>query len=258
MNLIPYTKRILRAITLITATVILFSAIIITTPKKTQAHTLSSDENRSIAGAQKIIDKTMHNIESDNEKNEDNDPNAGALNGYEARYTKTAVRLREEPSEESEILGVYFINTELLAKEENGWSNVIIGDETGYMRSDLLSKTTSELPTYQSSNYDVYEEEILNPDNGTIEGPSGKETYYNLPMNYIVGRLKRLGYKGDYWIRDDGMKMYGDKIIVAANWDVHPFGSTVQTSRGMGLIADMCGSSYTSGNPYWIDLAANW
>lgn len=105
----------------------------------------------------------------------------------------------------------------------------------------------------------VWRGPVLTARAGTIQGPSGKETYYNLPMQGVVNRMRRLGYDAEnwpYWIRSDGCKMLGDKIMVAANLNVHPRGSVVETSLGSGLVCDTGG--FARNNPYQLDLATNW
>lgn len=105
----------------------------------------------------------------------------------------------------------------------------------------------------------VWRGAILTAQAGTIQGPSGKETYYNLPMQGVVRTMRGLGYDAvnwHYWIRSDGCKMLGDKIMVAANLNVHPRGSVVETSLGSGLVCDTGG--FARNNPYQLDLAVNW
>ena len=113
---------------------------------------------------------------------------------------------------------------------------------------------------------------VLTASKGTNQGPSGKETYYNLDMSGIVSGLNRGGWvytqcvdqslidhildTSGYWIRDDGCKMFGDYIMVAANLSVHPRGSLVPTSLGMGIVIDTGGFAY--GNPNQLDIATNW
>lgn len=80
-----------------------------------------------------------------------------------------------------------------------------------------------------------------------------KETYYNLPMGGVVSIAKSQGIEGEYWVREDGVKMYGDKIIVAADLNTHPRGSTVETSLGTGIVLD---TGYMSSNG--IDIAVSW
>ena len=83
-----------------------------------------------------------------------------------------------------------------------------------------------------------------------------KETYYNLDMSYVVYRAQQDGLEGEYWVRDDGCKMFGDYIILACNRDVHPYGSIVMTSLGAGISLDTGGFAYS--NPYAVDIATTW
>jgi len=83
-----------------------------------------------------------------------------------------------------------------------------------------------------------------------------KETYYNLNMKRIVRTAEQRGIEGMYWEREDGMKMYGDYIIVAANHNYHPYGSLVVTSRGVGIVLDT--GTFAKTNPEQYDLAVTW
>ncbi|MGI5888660.1 MAG: hypothetical protein ACOX6J_04705 [Oscillospiraceae bacterium] len=83
-----------------------------------------------------------------------------------------------------------------------------------------------------------------------------KETYYNLDMSVIVSVAHARGIEGEYWINDLGCKMLGDYIMVAANYTVHPYGSLVETSLGMGIVVDTGG--FASESPYQIDIATSW
>lgn len=91
---------------------------------------------------------------------------------------------------------------------------------------------------------------------GVFNGPSGLETYYNMDMSVIVQVAHSNGIGGEYWIREDGCKMLGDYIMCACNRDVHPYGSLVQTSLGMGISLDTGG--FAANNPTQIDIATNW
>ena len=97
---------------------------------------------------------------------------------------------------------------------------------------------------------------VLTASAGTITGPSGKETYYNLNMSGVVSIMRSLGNTDEYWVRDDGVKMLGDYVMVAANLDVHPRGSLVETSLGMGIVCDT--GSFASGNATQLDIAVSW
>ena len=101
--------------------------------------------------------------------------------------------------------------------------------------------------------------------NGTVNGPSGREVWYNLDMSNIVEYLNRhfrgkkgLSKKAHYFVRKDGVKCYGDKdgtyyIMAAANTDIHPKGTILKTTRGKTIICDKIGT----GNNY-IDIAVTW
>lgn len=94
---------------------------------------------------------------------------------------------------------------------------------------------------------------------GSIQGPSGKETYYNLNMNGVVSIMRRMGFSESeypYNVRADGVKCLGPYVMVAAHLGKRPRGSKVQTSLGTGLVCDTGG--FASSNPTQIDIATAW
>ena len=97
---------------------------------------------------------------------------------------------------------------------------------------------------------------VLTRSRGTITGPSGKETYYNLNMSVIVRMMHNMGYDYEYWVRDDGVKMLGDYVMVAANLNIRPSGSLVETSLGTGIVCDT--GTFAKRNPTQIDIAVAW
>lgn len=97
---------------------------------------------------------------------------------------------------------------------------------------------------------------VLNSYAGTVQGPSGKETYYNLNMSGVIQIMQNMGYNYTYWVRDDGCKMYGDYIMCAANLSVHPRGSLVETSLGTAIVCDTGGFAYY--NTTQLDIATTW
>lgn len=105
-------------------------------------------------------------------------------------------------------------------------------------------------------NFRYYYGEILTPQFGAVMGPSGLETYYNLPMGGVIDIMKSYGYNYKYWVRSDGVKMYGDYVMVAANLNIRKRGSHVKTTRGMGIVCDT--GSFAYSNPYQLDIAVNW
>ena len=96
----------------------------------------------------------------------------------------------------------------------------------------------------------------LTKSKGVNYGPIGKETYYNLNMSGVVRVMRNMGFDEvnyPYWIREDGCKMLGPYIMVAANFSHFPRGSVVECSRGIALVCD-------TGHLGWnhLDLATNW
>lgn len=88
----------------------------------------------------------------------------------------------------------------------------------------------------------------------TFEGH--QESWYNLKMTKVIQRAQANGITGVYWENSDGLKMYGSYIIVAANYDIYPYGSLVNTSRGIGVVLDT--GEFIKKNPTMIDLAVAW
>ena len=98
----------------------------------------------------------------------------------------------------------------------------------------------------------------LNRTIGTISGPSGKESYYNLNMNLVVSNAHNAGIEGDYWVREDGVKMLGSYVLAACDVSgaVHNRYDIVSTSLGDAICADT--GLFAEQNPYQIDIAAAW
>ena len=113
-----------------------------------------------------------------------------------------------------------------------------------------VEEVVEEEPEY------VWDGPVLNSYIGTVEGPSGKETYYNLPMSRVVEIMHELGFEGEYWVRDDGVKMFGDYIMVAADLSHRPKGTILPTSLGMAMVCDTGG--FVKWNSYQIDIAVAW
>lgn len=97
----------------------------------------------------------------------------------------------------------------------------------------------------------------LTKEAGRIVGPSGgEETYYNMNMDGVISIMRGMGNNDRYWIRDDGVKMLGDYVMVAANFSVHPRGSKVETSLGTGIVCDTGG--FAADHPQNLDIAVDW
>ena len=97
---------------------------------------------------------------------------------------------------------------------------------------------------------------VLTRSAGVVMGPSGKETYYNLDMSGVVQIMRNMGNTDEYWVREDGCKMLGDYIMCAANLDVHPRGTLVESSLGTCIVADT--GLFAATNPTMIDISTVW
>ena len=118
----------------------------------------------------------------------------------------------------------------------------------------LKESRRAELASQTRSLY--WDGPVLTRSKGSVYGPSGKETYYNLNMSGCVRNMNRRGYYYEVWVRNDGCKMFGDYIMCAANLGVHPFGSLVECSLGTCIVVDTGG--FAAGNPNQLDIAVTW
>ena len=122
-----------------------------------------------------------------------------------------------------------------------------------------VTPVTTASNTDASQNTSSPYENHLNAYDGTFEGPSGHETYYNLDMSGVVSIMRSNGYSEEeypYWIRNDGVKMFGPYVIVAANLDIRPKGTILECSMGTAIVCDTGG--FAAGNPYQLDVAVTW
>ena len=114
----------------------------------------------------------------------------------------------------------------------------------------------SDNPIYKPEPNPVPSGAHLTKESGTFNFEGHTETYYNLDMSVVVQVAKSRGIAGEYHVRSDGAKMIGDYIMVAASYDLHPYGSLVNTSLGMGIVVDTGG--FVAWNPTNLDLACDW
>lgn len=101
--------------------------------------------------------------------------------------------------------------------------------------------------------------EGLTKTSGVFMGPSGKETWYNLPMGNVVKTMRSLGYTESaypYSIRDDGVKTLGDYVMVATDLNEYNKGDLIETSLGTGIICDT--GDFTEVGDVKVDIATNW
>lgn len=79
------------------------------------------------------------------------------------------------------------------------------------------------------------------------------ETWYNRPMTKVVQTAQNKGIPCDFWIRADGVKMFGQWVIVAAHPSVTRY-TFIETSLGTGIVLDR----HTVKDKKLIDIATAW
>ena len=96
---------------------------------------------------------------------------------------------------------------------------------------------------------------VLTAKIGTIGYHDHRETWYDLPMTNVIERADQYyGQKGEFAIREDGVKTYNGFVIVATDWEKYPYGSTVETTLGIGVVLD----AHTAKNKNLVDVATAW
>ena len=173
---------------------------------------------------------------------------------------------------------IELLNNEIIILKETASETDVKIDN---IDNTLIDKIDAEIDNYiadmnEITEIEELEEDIVNQNNtyvnttyiqptgdGVLTASKGvnyygnqKETYYNLPMDGVISIAKSQGIEGEYWVREDGCKMYGNYIIVAANLDIHPRGSLVETSLGTGIVLDTGG--FAASNPNQVDIATDW
>ena len=130
-------------------------------------------------------------------------------------------------------------------------------NDTQFVQSNVeaLTQIIYSQPTSQAAQY-ISNASGLTATGGVYYGPSGKETYYNLNMSGVLDIMRDMGNNDNYWVRDDGAKMLGDYVIVAADLNKYPRGSIVDTSLGQGIVCDT--GSFTQSSDTQLDIATDW
>ena len=75
-------------------------------------------------------------------------------------------------------------------------------------------------------------------------------------MSVCVQNAKNAGAQGDYWVREDGVKMLGEYVMVAADFSIRPLCTIVPTSLGMGIVVDTGG--FVMNNQMQLDIVVAW
>ncbi len=146
-------------------------------------------------------------------------------------------------SDNQEALEEYLLQLQALIEQQK---NEQTAAQKTVSRKELAEQTRSK--TWNGA--------VLNKTNGVVNGPNGKETYYNLNMSKIVAALQAKSKDSEYWVRNDGVKMFGEYIMVAANLSVYPRGTVVETSLGTGIVCDT--GAFARSSSITFDIATAW
>ena len=129
---------------------------------------------------------------------------------------------------------------------------------TTQTESTTTVTTTTTVPT-STTTKSSWTGDVLSKSKGVVNGPSGRETYYNLNMTSVINSMRRAGYSEaeyPYWVREDGVKMLGNYVMVAANYSIRPKGSIIESSLGAAIVCDTGG--FVKHHPTQIDVAVTW
>lgn len=129
-------------------------------------------------------------------------------------------------------------------------------DHLKQLDDEIEKQKTKNPPVEISEKHSIPTGPHLTKTLGVFNGPSGKETYYNLNMSGVVRILQRSGIDGYYWVRSDGVKMWGKHVMCAADLNIRPRGSLVLTSLGTGIVVDT--GTFIYSNRCQLDIATSW
>ncbi len=183
----------------------------------------------------------------------------------ETKYISGDGVLKSEPVGNAGDAAAVTLNDEVTVtgrNDETYW-RVSFNGMTAYVDRNLLmdekyvEPEPEPAPSYSEPQTNpAWDGSVLTRSAGVVYGPSGKETYYNLNMSGVIAILQGMGINGEYWVRSDGVKMYGDYVMAACAFDIRPRGSTVETSLGTAICADTGG--FAANNPTQVDIAVDW
>jgi uncharacterized protein YraI len=180
-----------------------------------------------------------------------------------ATVTASSLNVRSGSSTDNSVLGTLSNGTEVTVteKESNGWYKISYNGQDAYVSGNYLNVSDPSAVAAADNSADTtasstWTGPVLTKSAGTVQGPSGKETYYNLNMSGVVSIMRSMGNTDAYWVREDGVKMLGNYIMCAANLSVHPRGSLVESSLGTCIVCDT--GSFASSNPNQLDIAVTW
>lgn len=166
--------------------------------------------------------------------------------------TETTEAETEVPSYSVEEIANYVLDNGINGPEREEFCGDRYEEVQEWINQNHVPPVRAADPGYEEEYY-LPSGDALSPSAGVCYFNGHMETYYNLPMGGVLDIMYSLGYSGDYWVRSDGCKMFGDYIMVAADFGWLPRGSVVLTSLGWGMVCDT-----GAGGSAWLDIATTW
>lgn len=117
-------------------------------------------------------------------------------------YPTTDLNVREYPNTECNVIGGLTIKDEIEVIGEipgNTFVQIMYNGEEAFVSSEYLSEEQTK-PKVAEYHWDG---KVLSKGIGTVQGPSGKETYYNQNMSGVIRLMNHLGYYDEYWVNDE-------------------------------------------------------
>ena len=150
---------------------------------------------------------------------------------YYAQYTQSAVTGAVQSTGTAQNTG---------AAQSTGTADAAAADAAAENTAEGTESAPAETAETQTSTVPptTWTGSKLTRAGGVNQGPTGKETYYNLNMSGVVSIMRNMGNNDAYWVREDGVKMLGDYVMVAADLQEHPRGSVVESSLGQAIVVD--------------------
>lgn len=203
-----------------------------------------SVDTKALASSKKLLSAvdTIHDVKTEEEIKKEAQAKIAKIKAQKAKAAEAAAKKAEVAKAKAAAYKRTY--------KKNGTNcySFVAPESTGNLEATATYKAVQGASTYRGGR--------LTRSAGTKTGPNGKETFYNLNMGRVVSVMKSLGYKGHYWVRSDGVKMFGNYIILASNHNVRPRGTIYETSLGLGIVCDT--GSFASANPRMTDIATAW
>ena len=199
-------------------------------------------------------------------------------------YVIAEVRETFETQPEEELVDDIVVVTETFVEEVD--EEVI--EETSAIELEATEETpVIELEVIEGLEVEVTSEEIQTTEDKDLhtgkltarkgyitDGPAGYngndgyETWYDLDMTRVVeimddlmeqkGKEDGCVYDYEYWVREDGCKMYGPYIMVAGDIvNTRKRGDIIETSLDLAMVCDYCEYAVKWNNSQ-IDIATDW